>query len=103
MTNWHEVARVEDVREGCPKGVAVEDTKIGLFKLDDGIYAIDDICTHAYALLSNGFQEGCLVECPLHAGFFDIRTGAAQGGPVERNVRRYPVEVRDGLIFVQVD
>ncbi|MET3473453.1 nitrite reductase/ring-hydroxylating ferredoxin subunit [Novosphingobium sp. 1529] len=103
MMEWHEVAQRGDVSEGCPRSVTVGSTKIGLFVVDGEVHAINNVCTHAYALLTNGFQEGCLVECPLHAGFFDIRTGAAQGAPVEVDVATYPVEVRDGVVFVAID
>lgn len=102
MSEWHDVANADDVGDGCPKGVTAAGIKIGLFRVDADILAINDVCTHAYALLSNGFQEGCMVECPLHAGFFDIRTGAAQGTPVEQDVSTYPVEIRDGRVFVWV-
>jgi nitrite reductase/ring-hydroxylating ferredoxin subunit len=102
MSEWHYVANADDISDGCPKSVTVSGIKIGLFRVDGDIHAINDVCTHAYALLSNGFQEGCMVECPLHAGFFDIRTGAAQGAPVEQDVSTYPVETRDGQVFVRV-
>ncbi len=102
MSAWHKVAQADEVTEGCPKGVRVDDVKVGLFRVGEDIYAVNDVCTHAYALLSTGFQEGCLVECPLHAGFFDVRTGAAQGSPVEVDVASYPVEVRDGSVYVRL-
>jgi nitrite reductase/ring-hydroxylating ferredoxin subunit len=102
MIEWHEVGRTEDVAEGCPRAVTVGSTNIGLFMVSGEIHAINNVCTHAFALLTNGFQEGCLVECPLHAGFFDIRTGAAQGGVVYVDVASYPVEIRDGRVFVRL-
>jgi nitrite reductase/ring-hydroxylating ferredoxin subunit len=102
MGGWRKVMAADDVREGSPRGVVVDDVKIGLFRIDNEIHAINDVCTHAFALLSNGFQEGCLIECPLHSGFFDVRTGKAQGPPVEEDVARYPVRVTDGWVYVEI-
>lgn len=100
MIDWHEVGATGDVGEGAPRAVTVGTTKIGLFMVDGELHAINNVCTHAFALLTNGFQEGCLIECPLHAGFFDVCTGAAQGGVVTVDVASYPVEIRDGRVFV---
>lgn len=102
MASWCKLIAEGEVSEGCPRGIEVNGIKIGLFRFEGQIYAIDDVCTHAFALLSNGFQEGPLVECPLHAGFFDIRNGKGQGAPIERDVTHYPVRVEDGWVYAQL-
>ena len=76
---------------------------IAVFHTDDGaVYAIDDTCTHQDASLADGWLEGCLVECPLHASCFDLRTGAVDQPPAKRPVRTHRVEVVDGVIFVEL-
>ena len=45
------------------------------------VFAIDNICSHASALLSNGYLEGHELFCPLHGGSFDVRTGEAVAAP----------------------
>ena len=45
---------------------------IAVFNADGVLYAIDDTCTHQDASLADGWLEGCLVECPLHAASFDL-------------------------------
>jgi nitrite reductase/ring-hydroxylating ferredoxin subunit len=97
---WERVVDASAIAEDRPYGATIGDRKIGIFRVDGELHAIDNVCTHAFALLTNGFQEGCLVECPLHAGFFDIRTGKAQGTPVERDVATYPVKIEDGWVHV---
>ena len=58
---------------------------IAVFHTDDGeVYAIDDTCTHQDASLADGWLEGCLVECPLHASSFDLRTGEVDQPPAKR-------------------
>jgi nitrite reductase/ring-hydroxylating ferredoxin subunit len=102
MPQWHRVVSAAAVQEGSPHGATVEGVKVGVFRAGDEFYAINNVCTHAYAELTNGFQEGCLVECPLHAGFFDVRTGAGQGSPIEQDVATYPTRLDDGWVYVEL-
>jgi 3-phenylpropionate/trans-cinnamate dioxygenase ferredoxin subunit len=76
---------------------------IAVFNVAGALYAIDDTCTHQDASLSEGWLEGCMVECPLHAASFDLRTGLPTCLPAKRPVRTYPVAVADGMIFVDAD
>ncbi len=79
------------------------DPPIAVFKTDDDqVFAIDDTCTHQDASLADGWLEGCLVECPLHASRFDLRTGQVDAPPAKRPVRTHKVDVVDGEIFVDV-
>ena len=78
------------------------DVAITVFNVDGEFYAIDDTCTHQDASLADGWLEGCLVECPLHASCFDLRTGAVDQPPAKRPVRTHRVEVVDGVIFVEL-
>jgi nitrite reductase/ring-hydroxylating ferredoxin subunit len=52
--------------------------------------------------LSDGWLDGDIIECPLHGGQFNVRTGQALGDPVTCDLRRFPTRVRDGRIEVQV-
>jgi 3-phenylpropionate/trans-cinnamate dioxygenase ferredoxin component len=73
---------------------------IAVFHADGGLYAIDDTCTHQDASLSDGWLEGCAVECPLHAACFDLRTGRPSGPPAKKPVRTHQVTVADGVVYV---
>jgi 3-phenylpropionate/trans-cinnamate dioxygenase ferredoxin subunit len=73
---------------------------IAVFNADGEFYAIDDTCSHQDASLSEGWLEGCFVECPLHAALFDLRTGMPTCLPAKKAVRTYPVLVEDGVIYV---
>jgi 3-phenylpropionate/trans-cinnamate dioxygenase ferredoxin subunit len=92
--------RIEDI----PPGEAVRletDPPIAVFNADGELYAIDDTCTHQDASLSEGWLEGCLVECPLHAAAFDLRTGVPTCLPARRPVRTHPVTVdTEGMVWV---
>lgn len=89
-----------------PVGEAVRvlaDVPIAVFRVsDDTVYAIDDTCTHQKASLSDGWVEGCAVECPLHASCFDLRTGMPDGPPARTPVRTHQVVVVDGMVYLRV-
>jgi 3-phenylpropionate/trans-cinnamate dioxygenase ferredoxin component len=77
---------------------------IAVFHTDDGaVYAVDDTCTHQDASLSEGWLEGCQIECPLHASFFDLRTGEVTAPPAKKPVRTYHVEIRAGMLEIDLD
>ncbi|MER7012210.1 bifunctional 3-phenylpropionate/cinnamic acid dioxygenase ferredoxin subunit [Saccharopolyspora sp. NPDC000359] len=73
---------------------------IAVFNVAGTFYAIDDTCTHQDASLSDGWLEGCAVECPLHAACFDLRTGKPSGPPARKPVRTHQVVVTDGQVHV---
>ena len=58
---WHDVAALSDLSAEDPLGVRVGDTMIGLYLLEEGVFALSDVCSHEFAILSEGFLEG-----PLH-------------------------------------
>lgn len=77
--------------EGEVVGIKVDGKEIAVYNVGGRLYATDNICTHAFALLSDGYLEEHMIECPLHAGRFDIRDGKGQGPPISCDIRTYPV------------
>ena len=99
---WHRVAKTDDVLEDEPKAVQVGNEYIAIYKIDGTFYATDDICTHEFASLAEGFIEGDVIECPLHAGQFHIPTGKAMSPPVTEDLRTFAVKVEGEDIYVEV-
>lgn len=99
---WIEACRTDEVDEDLPKAVKLNGQEIGIFKLGDELFALEDVCPHAYALLSQGFVEGEEVECPLHGAVFNIRTGKCLRDIGERDVKTYAVKEEDGAVFVDM-
>ena len=93
MGEFVKVARVADIPSGQGRRVEVAGRSVALFNCAGTFYAVDDTCTHAQASLSEGFLEGATIECPLHGGRFDLRTGAAVWSPAFRPVATYAVRV----------
>lgn len=101
MTFTH-AANLSDLVEDEPLAVKLGDEQIALYRLDGEVYATHNVCTHQFALLSEGYMEDGCIECPLHQGKFDIKTGAAMCAPVTQAIRVYPVKVEDGRILVDL-
>lgn len=74
---------------------------VALFHVDGCVYATQDTCTHGNASLVDGYLIGDEVECPLHQGMFNVRTGQATAAPCVEPLRTFRVEVRDGVVFLQ--
>lgn len=99
---WVSVADVDHVSPGSAVGVQTGDLDLLLCNVDGVIYCTDNICTHAYALLSDGWIEGTEIECPLHGGRFDVRTGRALCAPVTQDLIVYPTRTVDGRVEVSI-
>ena len=98
---WVRVASVGDLANGDMTPVEVEGRSLALYHLSDGTWhASDNVCTHAFALLTDGWLEGDTIECPLHAGRFDVRNGAGLGAPIEHDLTIYPVRLDGDDVLV---
>lgn len=99
-TQWHAVIQASKLEEEEPEHARIGEVDICVVRLPDGIYAINDICTHEFAQLSEGFVEDGEVECPLHQARFEIKTGKCTALPAETDVAAYPVKVEDDTVYV---
>lgn len=94
------VARAEDLQPGQLMYVEYRDEPVCLINLDGEFFALCDVCTHEEASLSDGEVYGDEIECPLHGGAFEIRTGAPSSMPVVVPAETYAVRVTDGEIQI---
>ena len=100
MTAWRKVCAVRDVKEGEPFGAKLDGTPIGVYRLGEAYHAIHDVCTHEFALMSQGYQEGDTIECPLHAARFSIVTGKCLAGPAQQDLAVFRVKVEGDDVLV---
>ncbi|MEU1689597.1 non-heme iron oxygenase ferredoxin subunit [Micromonospora sp. NPDC005707] len=97
------ICSTEDVPKGTAISADVDGTQIAIVHgEDDAFYAVYDECSHAAVALSEGEVDGCTLECWLHGSRFDLRTGEPTGLPATEPVPVYPVEVREGDIYVSL-
>ncbi len=100
LVEWTD-AGADDVAEGTVKGVKIGDRHIAIYRLGGAVYATSDICTHEFALLSGGWVEGGIVECPLHGARFQVTDGRCLG-PFGSDLRCYRARTHLGRIEVEL-
>ena len=98
--NWRRVARASELRPGEARRVVLDGIEVALCNVAGELYAVDDVCTHAYASLSDGLLCGAEIECPLHGGRFDVTSGRALGGIVSEDLRRFALKVEGDDVFL---
>jgi nitrite reductase/ring-hydroxylating ferredoxin subunit len=98
---WVKAVAEEELPERTPTGVEVEGRQVLLFRADGEVHALDDVCSHAGALLHRGEVDGCTVVCPLHLSVFDLRDGHIVRGPAHHPQPVLPARVRNGWIEVR--
>ena len=100
---WVRVASRADIAEGKVLGVRVGGKEVAIYHLPGGEFcATDNICSHEYALLSDGWLENGCIECPLHAAQFDCRTGKALSAPADEDLAVYPIKSEGDDLLVQL-
>jgi len=100
---WVKAAARGDLAPDDVLGVVIAGKEIALYDLDGQVFATDDICTHAYAKLSDGWLDRREIECPLHAGRFDVKTGRATAPPCTDAIKTYPVRIAGDEIQVKLE
>lgn len=100
-TRWVRAVAEEDLPADGVTGVEVEGRHVLLARRDGEVHAIDDVCSHAGALLHRGETDDCTVTCPLHFSVFDLRDGRIVRGPAHHPQPVLPARVRKGWIEVR--
>jgi naphthalene 1,2-dioxygenase ferredoxin component len=99
-TEWLDAAADADLWEGAGTPVVLQGREIALFRIGTETFATDNLCTHGHARLCEGFVEGFEIECPVHQGRFDLRSGAATCAPATEAVKTYPVKIEGGRVYL---
>ena len=94
------VAQVSELKTGEMIAVTIGVDQVLLTNIEGNFHAIDDVCSHAYACLSDGDIDGEEVEFPLHGGSFNAMTGAPMNPPAEEPLRVFRIKIEGDDIFV---
>ena len=100
--SWLNVVRLSELSPDYPAACSVGRHRIAVYLVGDAVYATSNICTHQFALLSDGYQENGEIECPLHQGRFDVRSGKALCSPLTVDLATYEVDVRGDEVWVDL-
>jgi len=98
---YTQLCKVSELKEREGKRFIVDDVEVALFKVDNEIYALRNICPHQHTtLIYDGFiEDGCVV-CPAHGWMFDLHTGKLKPG--KTRLTTFPVQVKDNYVFIKV-
>ncbi|NYT51953.1 non-heme iron oxygenase ferredoxin subunit [Parapusillimonas granuli] len=99
---WKRVASVQDISADTGTlRVLVDGEAVCIYDVDGAICATQDKCPHGNASLAEGYLEDGKIECPLHQGVFDIRSGRPLCPPVTTPIQTYEVKVEDGAVLIR--
>lgn len=97
---WIKIAAATQLQDDEVIPIALGEAQLALYRSAGEFHVTDNVCTHQFALLSDGYVEDGCVECPLHQARFDLRTGQAMCAPATQPIRVYPVRVEGNDILV---
>jgi naphthalene 1,2-dioxygenase ferredoxin component len=101
--DWIDVAAAASVPDGDVVAAEAAGREIALVRLGEELFAIDATCTHGAASLCGGFvEDDGSIECPLHQGRFDVRTGKALCAPLTQDLLVHTVRVEGGRLLVKL-
>lgn len=102
-SNWYFVQNTDGIEDEDVIRFDHEDKTFCIYKLEDGFYATDGICTHEAVHLEDGLVMDDEIECPMHQGAFNIKSGKAISPPACDDLKTYPVKVEENKIYIQID
>jgi 3-phenylpropionate/trans-cinnamate dioxygenase ferredoxin subunit len=94
------VLAITDVAVGRMRSCMLGEREIVVCHTRDGVFAVDNTCTHAMARMSEGHLKGTRITCPLHGATFDVRTGRVLSGPASVPLTAHRTRVVNGLVEV---
>jgi len=96
------VTSSDSLNEGEMIEVSIGKETLVVGRVNGTVFAVEGICTHAYAELVDGELEDDCLYCPLHFACFDVWDGSVLEGPADEPLPVYSVIEREGSIWVKV-
>ena len=93
---------LSDLAEDVPRRVELNGVAVSVVRTDEGVFAVNDTCSHANVSLSEGEVYDNTIECWLHGSCFDLRTGEPTALPALRPIPVYPVILDSDDVLVDV-
>jgi nitrite reductase/ring-hydroxylating ferredoxin subunit len=99
---WIRVCSSDELPDNSARGFKIDKLELAVYSSDGKLYASSDICSHQREFLSDGYLEGCEIECPRHGARFSLQTGEALSLPATSAIEVFSIERRGDEIFVAV-
>ena len=103
MSELVKICPTSEVADNSVKSFEVGNNVIAVYNVGGTFYATDNECTHGAASLADGILEDDIIECTLHFGAFNVKTGEAVQAPCFTALRTYKVVVQDDQVMVDLD
>ena len=101
LNGFTKICKIGELKDRQGKRFYVGDTEVAVFKVDEKIYALNNICPHQHsAIIYDGFIEDQKVMCPAHGWEFDLATGQMAKG--RKGLDVYDVKIENDDIYVKV-
>jgi 3-phenylpropionate/trans-cinnamate dioxygenase ferredoxin subunit len=100
---FHRACSLDEIPTDTALAVTLDGHDIAVARDGDELFAVEDLCSHAAVALSEGEVADCQIECWLHGSMFDLRTGKPTNLPATEPVATFPVDLRGGDVYVDVD
>lgn len=88
----------DDLEVDVPRLVNIDGEEAVVVFTGDEYFAVGAVCPHANGFLDEGTIHGCEIECPLHVGRFDLRSGEATRRPATGTIPTFDVAIDDSEI-----
>jgi 3-phenylpropionate/trans-cinnamate dioxygenase ferredoxin component len=95
-------AKLDEVPAGAKKLVELNGTEVILCNTRDKIFAVRNLCSHAYEKLDCGRMKNGWISCPVHGARFDLETGEAMNPPAVMPIDTFEVRVVGDVIEVAI-
>ncbi|MDE0113375.1 MAG: MocE family 2Fe-2S type ferredoxin [Albidovulum sp.] len=103
MSEWIDACSTNDIEEEDLVRFDHGDRTFAIYRSHkDEFFCTDGLCTHEQVHLEDGLVMDYIIECPMHNGRFDYRTGAAKGAPVCVDLKTYPVKVEGDRVLIEI-
>lgn len=100
VAQFEAVMKLAELPAGSMRECMVGGREILICHTREGVFALDNICTHAHARLGEGRLRATRLICPLHGASFDVRDGRVLGPPAEVPLPTHAVRLVDGVVEV---
>lgn len=103
QSDFQAVLSLGELPEGKMRACEIGGRRIVVCRTREGVFAVDDVCTHAYSRMSEGRLRGTRLICPLHGASFDVRDGRVLGAPATRALPVHRARINGEQIEVAID